>query len=613
MSLNVFTAAGNVRVKMYDDNAGAPNNLIGESGSIAVSGTGIQAFPVSATIPASGIVWACFEADSGALDLKYANNVNQQHFVAHVYGAGPNPFGAQTLGNNAPWTRIGYTGGVPTVRIKIYQDDNGTGGPSTLLGQSAPQLISTTGQQNFSISAVVPASGNIFAGFETNSTALDLYETITFGMYFVTHSFGTGPSPFGTAHESGSSPWMQVTYSSISPVINLNPPSGPINSNTVISGSNFHNNQTLDFSFDGNPITTIPATIKSDNTGAFTNAQITIPVTNVGPHTVIVCDTSGSCGFATFTITGANISNFAAGTQTGNTTKITPEITTDTPLLAKSQSLYFSNKTLIQTITYPQPIPIFTLNSQVPLQTFTDIINNQYTFYENATLTDGFVTYTIKSQLLTFTPLFVFTPVNITPGQQNFSTTNTNSIPIMYSRIDKFPNTNNNSTNLLVSYPSTFNLTCNLAFKFSQTNKTYFNIPHTTLPNGRFQANFTFKNTNSEIITTNCTDINTHASALYLLTQTNFPLQQNVAQFRSGQFGTHGQFGVLDIISLIGILTAMIGLSRVNEAAGIVIAVIMLGILSFFQIVTWQTTVTGIIAVIAMIAIVTTKKLPWSQ
>lgn len=387
----------------------------------------------------------------------------------------------------------------------------------------------------------------------------------------------------------------------------LNPVAGPTYTNVVMKATGFTPNKSVSVTYDGLPITATPS-IVTDHLGQFNGTVINIPASAIGANTVKACDTSSVCQSAIFTVTGAIITNFASGNQVGNLTSITPIITSNTPMLALSQSLYFNNGTLIQTITYASPI---TVNANIPLQltTFTYTVITSSTFYEIVTTTDAYNTYTPKSQTITFFPVIGFNPVNITIGQQNYSATNTNTIPIMYTRQD----INSSTTQLLLAYPPNFNMTCNLNFQLSQLNKTFIKIPFTTLTNGQHQSTFTFKNVNNDIILTNCTDVTSHASALYVLTQGNFPLQQQIQQFRSGQFGTKGLFGIIDVISLIGVLLAMIGLSRVNEAAGIVIAIIMIGLLAFFQVITFPTIVTGAIAVIVMIAVVSTKKLPWSQ
>jgi len=110
ISLKVTTAAGNVRIKIYGDNAGEPDILLGESQSLSVSGTGIQAFTLikKVEVPIDGIIWASFENDNASLDISETTGESSGTLksVAHTYGAGPDPFGSPTNGTIPKWTQI---------------------------------------------------------------------------------------------------------------------------------------------------------------------------------------------------------------------------------------------------------------------------------------------------------------------------------------------------------------------------------------------------------------------------------------------------------------------------------------------------------------------------
>ena len=102
IGVNFFTAAGNIRVKAYDDDgAGDPDNLLAESGSVAVS-SGFNDVAVSGlTVPSDGIIWFGFEVDSGSADIFF--NAVQVFNVGHTFGTGPDPFGTPSTGNNNRW------------------------------------------------------------------------------------------------------------------------------------------------------------------------------------------------------------------------------------------------------------------------------------------------------------------------------------------------------------------------------------------------------------------------------------------------------------------------------------------------------------------------------
>jgi len=109
--LDVSVASGNVRVKVYDDtgSGGDAGALLGESGSLSVSSTGKQLFALTGTAPASGVIYAGFEATSG-VGLRYKTG-ETRHLVLHTFGAGPDPFGTatKTVGSQ-PFIGVEYTG-----------------------------------------------------------------------------------------------------------------------------------------------------------------------------------------------------------------------------------------------------------------------------------------------------------------------------------------------------------------------------------------------------------------------------------------------------------------------------------------------------------------------
>jgi hypothetical protein len=86
------------------------------------------------------------------------------------------------------------------VRVKVYQDNGAGGGPYTLLANSTTLQVGGTGWQNFTLTApgTVPASGNVWIGFEGNSGTTAYYKDTTTTQDYVTHTYGSGPSPFGT-------------------------------------------------------------------------------------------------------------------------------------------------------------------------------------------------------------------------------------------------------------------------------------------------------------------------------------------------------------------------------------------------------------------------------
>ena len=483
VSLNVFSAAGNVRVKVYQDDGGGgnPGTLLGESGTLAVSGTGIQSFSVSATIPASGDVYACFETDSAALDLQYSSLANNRKYVLHTFGSGPNPFGAASSDNLAFWSKIDYTisnshvrikvyqddggGGNPgtllgesgsypivstgvssfsvnatipasgnvwagfetdnaaltlyyltgaaasekavahtfgsgpnpfgvsidgtnnfyeilgwssqtAIRVKVYQDNNGTGGPSTLLGQSGEILVNGINLQNFTVSATIPASGNVFVGFETNSSLLNLKESNGVSYrYFVTHTFGSGPSPFGVPTKTDFSvQWSQITYNLSDKIVTIN--------------------------WDGSPLVTSPFTIITNTTGGF-SATTFAPASLVGSHTLNASDGTVH-DTKTFTITLPSVTSAIIGSTSYTTSSLTPTITYSSPpgSLTATQNQLSRNGSFTVTNAISNTVnPGGTTISSIG-----ETMVGPSSYFVNTTLTDGANVFVVKSNTVVLTP-----------------------------------------------------------------------------------------------------------------------------------------------------------------------------------------------------------------
>jgi len=110
------------------------------------------------------------------------------------------------------------------------------------------------------------------------------------------------------------------------------------------------------------------------------------------------------------------------------------------------------------------------------------------------------------------------------------------------------------------------------------------------------------------VIRVNCLDENSNVTAPFLITNSQFPILDQLQAFRAGEFGTDGMLGAVDLITLGVIIMVMIGFNRWNESVGAIFAVGVLGGLSFFQIVEWQTFMFGTFAIVIMLVIASTRK-----
>ena len=197
--------------------------------------------------------------------------------------------------------------------------------------------------------------------------------------------------------------------------------------------------------------------------------------------------------------------------------------------------------------------------------------------------------------------------------------TNPDIVDIRFERID----INDTALFLNVTYSSTFNLACDFTYKFARINQTYTNLDTITISSGIVESSFLFTSVDNEIIDVLCWDQDsahvasasvgagagnyTHAGS-YIITQTQFPLLDQINNFRNGVYGTEGKFGVLDLVTLGIIIISMIGFNRVNETVGIVFNIILLGALSYFEIIVLPTLIFGALAVVVVFTIASTRK-----
>ena len=174
-----------------------------------------------------------------------------------------------------------------------------------------------------------------------------------------------------------------------------------------------------------------------------------------------------------------------------------------------------------------------------------------------------------------------------------------------YTRVDL----NSTFTNLEVVYQDSVNASCNFSYKFARTNNTYYNLSTVPIGSNEVQATFQFQDIQNEVIAVLCTDEISGVSAPYLLTITAFPLLQQFINFSDGTYGTQGNFGAVDLVTLGVIIIMMVGFNRVNESVGAIFAVIILGFFTFFDIVEWFSFMFGTFAVVIMLTIASTRKM----
>lgn len=190
-------------------------------------------------------------------------------------------------------------------------------------------------------------------------------------------------------------------------------------------------------------------------------------------------------------------------------------------------------------------------------------------------------------------------------GSLIINQTNPVLLDIRFDRTD----VNDTSTRVDVVYTNTYNLTCTVDHKFSRASTNYSNLDVVAVDSSRSSSSFFFNNHTNDIIDMYCYDENdTTRDARFQVVWSSFPLLDQFASFRSGDYGTDGVIGSIDFITLAVVIFSMIGLNRVNEAVGIIFNIALLGALAYFEIIELPTIIFGALAVVLIFGIASTRK-----
>lgn len=194
----------------------------------------------------------------------------------------------------------------------------------------------------------------------------------------------------------------------------------------------------------------------------------------------------------------------------------------------------------------------------------------------------------------------LFTPGDINPMVAE----NTDDFKIFYTRTD----TNSTSLQLDVTYPNTYTLICNFQYQFARLNDTYTGLSTTVVDADNVKSTFVFNNPANDVIHVKCLDTITLDEARYIITITQFPFLDQINNMRNGTYGTYFQIGAIDGVTLMICILAMIGFNRTNPMAGIIFLVITIGVLSWFEIITYPIIMYPALALLMVWAYMSTRK-----
>jgi hypothetical protein len=182
---------------------------------------------------------------------------------------------------------------------------------------------------------------------------------------------------------------------------------------------------------------------------------------------------------------------------------------------------------------------------------------------------------------------------------------NPNILPITFVEYQD----NSTQTTLQVIFDSSYNLSCNFGYVFGQTNQTYTGLTETTISGSQVYHNFTLTNPENEITNVYCWDsLNNATDGRYLIDQTSIPFFNQIDDFEAGLFGPSGMFGIFDFATLIIVIVSMIGFNRYNPALGVITMVCFIGVMTYYEVIAWQSSLIGVSALVLMLAIMQVRK-----
>ena len=124
---------------------------------------------------------------------------------------------------------------------------------------------------------------------------------------------------------------------------------------------------------------------------------------------------------------------------------------------------------------------------------------------------------------------------------------------------------------------------------------------------------FQFHDIDNEVIELECAPQQSTqddgVSAKFIMTQNNLstgmpniPLVTQIQAFQTGDYGTDGEFGALDIVGLFVILLSMVGFNRLSPIVGVLLSASLVFALAFFGIISIPTILVGVIALVIFLA-----------
>ena len=177
---------------------------------------------------------------------------------------------------------------------------------------------------------------------------------------------------------------------------------------------------------------------------------------------------------------------------------------------------------------------------------------------------------------------------------------NQNELPITFTPYELDADT----TNMTVTYDSSYNLACDFRYAIGGTNTTYTGLTENPVTGTEVYSNFTINGVDNDIIDIYCWDqLDNSTDGSERLGQSNVPLFNQIENFQDGVFGTSGKFGALDLMSLIIVIVSMIAFNRTHPYIGVIVMVAMFSVAGYYGLVQPITVMSGFLILVVVLAI----------
>ena len=182
--------------------------------------------------------------------------------------------------------------------------------------------------------------------------------------------------------------------------------------------------------------------------------------------------------------------------------------------------------------------------------------------------------------------------------------TNTDDFKIFFERDD----INSTAMYLNVTYPNSYDLSCDFSYQLARVNQTYNNLTSKVIDVDDVESSFLILNQTNDVIHVECWDNNSDDEAFYVITIADFPLKEQIENLRNGTYGTYFKIGLIDGVTLLIVILSMIGFNRTNPVLGIIFLVVTIGTLSFFEIITYPIIMYPALALLVVWGFISTRK-----